>query len=34
MIDEGSEFGARGHLREETIAWLTTVTPITAVRGF
>ena len=29
MIDEGSEFGARvaRHLREETIVWLTTVTP-------
>lgn len=29
MIDESSEFGARvaRHLREETIVWLTTVTP-------
>ncbi len=29
MIDESSEFGARAarHLREETVAWLTTVTP-------
>jgi PPOX class probable F420-dependent enzyme len=29
MIDENSEFGARvaRHLREETIVWLTTVTP-------
>lgn len=29
MIDESSEFGARAarHLREETIVWLTTVTP-------
>jgi PPOX class probable F420-dependent enzyme len=29
MIDETSEFGARAarHLREETIVWLTTVTP-------
>lgn len=29
MIDEGSEFGARvaRHLREETLVWLTTVTP-------
>ena len=29
MIDESSEFGARAarHLREETVVWLTTVTP-------
>jgi PPOX class probable F420-dependent enzyme len=29
MIDESSEFGARvaRHLREETLVWLTTVTP-------
>lgn len=29
MIDCSSEFGARvaAHLREETIVWLTTVTP-------
>ena len=29
MIDESSEFGARParHLREETVVWLTTVTP-------
>jgi PPOX class probable F420-dependent enzyme len=29
MIDESSEFGARvaRHLREETVVWLTTVTP-------
>jgi PPOX class probable F420-dependent enzyme len=29
VIDEGSEFGARvaRHLREETVVWLTTVTP-------
>ena len=29
MIDEGTEFGARvaRHLREETVVWLTTVTP-------
>lgn len=29
MIDEASEFGARvaGHLREEKVVWLTTVTP-------
>lgn len=29
MIDEGTEFGARvaRHLREETLVWLTTVTP-------
>jgi PPOX class probable F420-dependent enzyme len=29
MIDEGTEFGARvaRHLREETVVWMTTVTP-------
>jgi PPOX class probable F420-dependent enzyme len=29
MIDQSTEFGARvaGHLREETLVWLTTVTP-------
>ncbi len=29
MIDEGTEFGARvaRHLRDETVVWLTTVTP-------
>ncbi len=29
MIDESTEFGARAarHLREETVVWLTTVTP-------
>ena len=29
MIDQGTEFGARvaGHLREEIVVWLTTVTP-------
>src|SRR4051812_8236131 len=29
MIDEGTEFGARvaGHLREEIVVWLTTVSP-------
>ena len=29
MIDEGTEFGARvaRHLREDTVVWLTTVTP-------
>ena len=29
VIDEGTRFGARAarHLREETVVWMTTVTP-------